>query len=113
MLYGMVVSLFQMRVCMCVFVVLSVRALSVRYCVIWYGFVSVCFCDCGWLCVWCWLMCLCGVFELLVFCVCVCLFVLLFLCVCVWLCVFGVICCVMLYGVFVCGLFVFVCLCVQ
>ena len=36
---------------LCVFVVLSVCAFSVNYCVILYGFVLVCFCDCGWLCV--------------------------------------------------------------
>ena len=44
--------LFFVRVCvLCVFVVLSVCVLFVKYRVIVYGFVLVCFCDCGWLCV--------------------------------------------------------------
>ena len=51
MLYDMVASLVYAGVCLCVFVVLRVCALSVNYCVVFYGFVLVCFCDCGWLCV--------------------------------------------------------------
>ena len=50
-LYDMVASRV-LCVCVCeVFVVLNVCVLSVNYCVILYGFVLVCFCDCGWLCV--------------------------------------------------------------
>ena len=61
------------------FVVLNVCVLSVNYCVILYGFVLVCFCDCGWLCVCEFGYCVCVL--CLMYCVLCVFFVLLFCCI--------------------------------